>query len=269
METLIYEKIPVQESGNQRLISILKRYLDNRPAFLSVIRGKEAFLFGSFAPYSGPILDYGCGDGFFTETSFLKSGQKVDVGLETDAKRAVLARTRQFYRKVVVYSGKRIPFPNNFFSTVISNSVLEHIFDIEESIKEVYRVLKKSGQFYVTLTTSRYEENLFGTVIFGDLYRKWMRKRAYHVSLLSEAEIEAKFKSIGFRIVKKIGYLNKTNTRFLDIMQYLSIPGKIPVFSKFYNFLNRLVFMKHILKRITTESNDRSFCCYFYILSKK
>lgn len=269
MRKFLISSKPVQESSHKILAGILKRYLDNRPAFLSIIRGKEAFLFNSFIPYSRPVLDYGCGDGFFTETSFLKRNQRVDVGLETDVKRAELARNRDFYGKVVVYPGHRVPFPNNSFSTVISNSVLEHVSNIEGSLSEVHRILKKPGRYYVSLTTSQYEKNLFGTLVFGDLYKKWMRKRAYHANMLSDLEIEARFKSVGFSIVKKIGYLNKASTKFLDIMQYISIPSRIPVFSRLYNFLNGLVFMNYILKKVTSETDDGSFCCYFYILSKK
>ena len=75
----------------------LKLYLQERPVFLSLIRAKEAQLFQKYLPLRKPILDYGCGDGFFasvtlgkkgltrieSEFSQIKSGSvRIEVGLD-------------------------------------------------------------------------------------------------------------------------------------------------------------------------------------------
>jgi SAM-dependent methyltransferase len=44
---------------------------------------------------------------------------------------------------------KKIPFVDGSVELVVSNSVLEHIYDYNSVINEVYRILKKGGYFYL------------------------------------------------------------------------------------------------------------------------
>jgi len=53
--------------------------------------------------------------------------------------------------------GSKIPKPDESFSTVMSYSVLEHIEDLEPVLKEVHRLLKTNGKFYVTLPTNLFD----------------------------------------------------------------------------------------------------------------
>lgn len=43
-----------------------------------------------------------------------------------------------------------LPFPDNYFSTVVCSEVLEHIPDIKQAIQEFHRVLKKDGVLVVS-----------------------------------------------------------------------------------------------------------------------
>lgn len=254
--------------------SFLRLYLDNKPTFLAIIRAKEASLFNSLLPYRTPVLDFGCGDGFFRKVSLGNSTQIIDIGLEIDQERAQQARQSGIYKNVVVYNGKRIPFPGGTFATVVSNSVLEHIDDLENSIKEVYRVLKNRGTFYVSMMLSDYEDNLLGTRLLGGLYKKWMRKKAYHKHTLSINRWNKYFKKYGFVVEKRMEYLTKDNTRLLDGLQYLSIPAilmqrRLPVLSKLYCRLMRL-FLENFLKRaLIGEVSTNSCSACFYVLKKK
>jgi len=51
-----------------------------------------------------------------------------------------------FAKKVLKFSCNRIPFPDNSFDVVYAANVLHHV-DIESSVKEIKRVLKKGGSF--------------------------------------------------------------------------------------------------------------------------
>ena len=50
----------------------------------------------------------------------------------------------------VFYDGKTLPFPNESFDGVFSSEVFEHVFNLEEILKEVNRVLKKGGSLLFT-----------------------------------------------------------------------------------------------------------------------
>ena len=251
----------------------LRVYLDNKPTFLAFIRPKEASFFNALLPYKEPVMDFGCGDGFFRFVSNLGSAQKFDIGLEVNRERARIARKAGVYKKVVTYDGKQIPFQDEKFFTIVSNSVMEHIVDVDNSIREIYRVLAKDGSFYVSVMADQYEENLLGTILLGVLYRKWMRKKAYHFSLLSQYEWEKKFQEVGFKIQQRVGYMSRKNTRFLDLMQYLSIPAiilstRFPFGSRLYYRTMGLLLNRFIKHNILSEKNSGNCSAYFYILTK-
>lgn len=51
----------------------------------------------------------------------------------------------------VFWDWKTLPFENNYFDSVISTEVFEHIFDPKNSINQIHRVLKK--WWYIVITT--------------------------------------------------------------------------------------------------------------------
>jgi len=50
----------------------------------------------------------------------------------------------------VFYDGVKLPFPDNFFDSAFSSEVFEHIFNLEEILPEIYRVLKPGAKMVVT-----------------------------------------------------------------------------------------------------------------------
>lgn len=51
----------------------------------------------------------------------------------------------------VFYDGKTIPFPDQSFDSVFSSEVFEHIFNLDEILTEIHRVLKPGGKMLITL----------------------------------------------------------------------------------------------------------------------
>lgn len=258
---------------NNNLRLFLNLYLDQRPVFLSVIRAQEAAIFDSIWPLNGKTLDFGCGDGYFMKISYLNSGYKIAYGLETDQQRAKLAEKTEVYKKVLVYDGNKIPLPTESVDFVVSNSVMEHLSDLENSVKEIHRILKKKGKFHVTVMSASYEDNLLGQILLGDLYLKWMRRRAYHKNLLTKAEWRNLFRSNGFKINNDYNYLDRNSTRLLDLLQYISIPGiifqfKLPSIARIYFRLMKLIFGKLIYQQIQSESHDDNCSSYYFELEK-
>ncbi|WP_376792223.1 class I SAM-dependent methyltransferase [Thermoflexus sp.] len=131
-------------------------HLKEVPAFRALLRGVEArFYQGLEMPE--PVLDLGCGDGHFATIAF---PGKVMVGLDPERRALREAAARRAYRWVVQADGARMPFPAGFFRTVISNSVLEHIPDVEAVLQEVARVLRPGGYFLFCSPSHRFVEFL-------------------------------------------------------------------------------------------------------------
>jgi len=50
----------------------------------------------------------------------------------------------------VFYDGKTIPFEDNYFDSIFSSEVFEHVFNLEEILNELFRVLKPGGIILIT-----------------------------------------------------------------------------------------------------------------------
>ena len=102
-------------------------------------------------PRGKKVLDVGFGNGLILGT-FIKEGA-IGYGLEIDDLLLKVATfnigERGLTADLKLYDGKKFPHPDNFFDYAYSSSVLEHATYQAEVLKEVYRVLKPGGKFYL------------------------------------------------------------------------------------------------------------------------
>lgn len=269
-------------NAQEKLLSL---YLRNRPLFLSVLRAKEAYLYRNFLPLKKPVLDFGCGDGFFAKIAFshkskiLNPKSKfneniIDVGLDIRESRIKEAKAQGIYKKILIYDGKVIPFKKGSFATVVSNSVLEHVSDLDQTLSEISRILKPNGKFLTTVMTGKWEDYLWGVKIFGGAYKNYMRRKQVHVNLLSRTDWDEKFKKAGFRIVRKIGHLDKFSSGLIDFLHYVSIPslisykltGKWVILPKISDFIYPKEFLIDMTKNNVAPDSSGAL---FYELEKK
>lgn len=90
------------------------------------------------------ILDLGCGDGAFTKKIALKLGCNDIVGIESHIEKAKKAEDLGI--KVFISDlNQTFPFDDCSFDVVLSNFVIEHIFDVDKFVTEIKRVLKGGG----------------------------------------------------------------------------------------------------------------------------
>lgn len=92
----------------------------------------------------GKLLDIGCGNKPYYQ--LFAPRVKEYVGL--DFKKTAGERIGH---ADIIGSALDLPFADNFFDTVLSTEVLEHVPSPEQMIKEIHRVLRPGG--YVILTT--------------------------------------------------------------------------------------------------------------------
>lgn len=99
------------------------------------------------------VLNIGCGFGW-CELNFLSRGVRQMTGMEISEEDLKTARENIVNEKVkfCVGSATDVPFPDQFFDTVVSWEVIEHIPKGTEGkmFSEVWRVLKKEGIFYLS-----------------------------------------------------------------------------------------------------------------------
>ena len=132
----------------------LVRYLKNQsfqPDIVSLLINPFYFirtaLFKGIKEYavrlSGRLLDYGCGRkpyrNLFTVTEY------VGVDIQESGHDHSLSEVDVFF------DGKKLPFPNSHFDSLFCSEVLEHIFEPDEALGEMHRVLKPGATALFTV----------------------------------------------------------------------------------------------------------------------
>ncbi len=91
---------------------------------------------------TGKTLDVGCGtkpyQKLFNHSTYV--GLEFETGIDSEKKVA------DYY-----YDGKTFPFKESEFDSVVTNQVLEHVFNPDEFLSEINRVLKPNGKLLLTV----------------------------------------------------------------------------------------------------------------------
>lgn len=149
------------------------------------------------------LLDLGAGAGRVKQMNFRKMCKKV-VGLDPD--KSVLSNP--YLDEAIVGFGEEIPFPDESFDVVISDNVLEHVFNPKKFLSEVKRVLKKDG-LYFAKTPNKYHYMTFVAMItphwFHEFYNS-LRGRSHedtfetYYKLNTRSDIEKWAKNVGLEL---------------------------------------------------------------------
>ncbi|MCA1900010.1 MAG: bifunctional 2-polyprenyl-6-hydroxyphenol methylase/3-demethylubiquinol 3-O-methyltransferase UbiG [Chloroflexi bacterium] len=111
-------------------------------------------------PQGLSVLDVGCGGGILSE-EFAKIGCRV-TGLDPSAPSLETARSHAAMQGLTIDyrqgSGEDMPFEAGQFDVVVCCDVLEHVNDLEKTIREAARVVKPGGIFCYD-TINRTEES--------------------------------------------------------------------------------------------------------------
>lgn len=175
--------------------------------------------------YEHPLLDLGCGDGLIARELFGPE-QRVEIGMDPWLDQLRKAALSGMYRHVDLAAGHRLPYADNTFATVFSNSVLEHIPDVYPILSEVSRVLAPGGHFIFTVPSDAFRPMLDGYVERaerGDLHAARLYAGAvdaglehYHYHLAEEWE--SMLDAAGLQVVKSRYYMPRPAMRFWDRM---------------------------------------------------
>jgi SAM-dependent methyltransferase len=212
---------PLSSSSNHAAKDFLFLHLRDLPYFRAFLRAVESSYYQDL-PLPAPVLDVGCGDGHFASLTF---AQKIDVGL--DPWHAPIHEAKRYgaYRLLVEADAARAPFPDGYFASAFSNSVLEHIPHIDQVLVETARVLKPGAPFYFCVPNTRYLSELSLSRLLGNGYTEWFRKisRVHHAD---EPPIwQARLERAGFELVRWWHYFSPAAMRVLEWGHYFGVPS--------------------------------------------
>jgi len=191
---------------------LLDRYY--RSPSIAMCRIPEVELFSRIS-LGFPVLDHCGGDGYIAALAF--PGCKLDACVDIDAARLEVARCSGRYAAVKWGDvGKRLPFEDRQFTTVINNSGIEHVPDLRTALGEIHRVLKGGGKLYLNVLNSRFFDNWPFDRESLAAYRDW--QPFYHA--LNEAEWRARLQEAGFCRVSFIDYFPPEVGRILADLDF-------------------------------------------------
>lgn len=217
----------------RKKLDYLTPLLEKAPASWALIRANEirALERINFKP---PVLDVGCGDGLVAKVILMRRGGKFDWGIDLSPEEIAKARKSRSYKRCRVANVYDLPFEDQAFSTVFSNSVLEHVSDLEKALSEMSRVLKNGGQLVLTTPSTYLTKYLWGTKLFGRWYGNFFNKLFTHNNLYTYKQWGRILKKYSLRLIDYHYYHTPGMIRVHEVLSYIAIPQHL--FKKVFGF---------------------------------
>jgi SAM-dependent methyltransferase len=196
------------------------------PYFRALLRAVESRFYQTL-PMVEPVLDLGSGDGSFAAQTF---SRPLEVGLDPWRAPMYEARMRGAHKLLTLAEGAHMPFADAVFQTIVSNSVLEHIADLDPVIAESYRVLRPGGHLLFCSPSDHFTDWLVGSKLLGDIYRHWFNRISRHKHCDSPEVWRARLECAGFTVEQIWYYFSPHALQTLELGHYLGLPNLISKF---------------------------------------
>ena len=268
--------VPVEAADASR--DYLWEQISSLPYFRALLLAVEGRFYENIE-LPAPTLDLGCGDGHFAAYIF---DRNLEVGLDPWRAHLAEAQSRACYDLVVQAAGNAIPYPDGYFASAVSNSVLEHIPELDPVLADLARVMKPGAPFIFCVPNHNFLPSLSVSNFFdrihlkplGDLYRRFFNTIARHQHCDDTATWQARLDKAGFEVVDWWHYFSPRALHVLEWGHYFGLP----------QWLNRKLFGKWILiprrwnlwlamaitRRAYNEpANQPNGTCTFYIARRK
>jgi len=236
----------IENDEDLKLLSIMLDKFDPASALWRTVEVKTTLKIIFKIDIHGPIMDLGCAEGNIAQIVF--KDRLVDVGLDNWKELLVKTKDAGIYKFLVLADARLMPFTGNSFNLVFSNSVIEHIEDIDKVLEEVSYILKPRGLFIFTVPTDKFGEYLFFYRVFSSMGLKsianWYKTKRiellHHYNLFGKEGWDERLNKFGLKVVDAQGYLSKT---FLSIWDLVAAAG-------FILRKLRLGFTEKLIKRL-------------------
>ncbi len=132
------------DRSSQKCWSNVLDYLENRPGCV--------------------LIDMGCGDGNMTMQMAKLANASVASGIECDEQRINVASKKG----IKIYKAdmnKEFPIPNDSVDVVVASQVIEHIIDVDNFVKETFRILKRNGYAIIATENLSSWHNIFALLM--------------------------------------------------------------------------------------------------------
>jgi len=257
---------------------LLKTNLSELPYFRGFLRAVEGRFYQNLE-LAEPVLDVGCGDGHFAARTFQK---RIHYGIDPSFKFLKEARQYKGYEQLINGKGHRLPFEQESISTVISNSVLEHIPNVDQVLREINRILKIGGKFYLSVPNSNFPVNLsvarffdrLGLKKLANFYREIFNKISRHYHTDAPEKWKERLSKSGFNVKEGWEYFPPESLKILEWGHFFGLPNWIckQIFKRWVLYPDSLMVKlsyKWLLRHYREDPLSSSGAYSFFIAEKK
>lgn len=204
-------------------------HLRDLPYFRALLRAVEARVYEDI-DLPAPTLDLGCGDGHFAPIAFNRT---LEVGLDPWWGPLLEAKRSHVYQNLMQSDGSRMPFPDGYFASAVSNSVLEHIPHLDAVLAELARVLQPGAAFIFCVPNHNFLPTLsigrtldrVGLRGLGKAYRAFFNRISRHHHCDSPEVWGGRLRNAGFELERWWHYFSPQALRTLEWGHYFGFPA--------------------------------------------
>jgi SAM-dependent methyltransferase len=205
--------------------------ISSLPYFRGFLRAVEARFYENI-DLPAPTLDLGCGDGHFAALAF---GRKLEVGIDPWEGPLRQAERSGAYLTLIKGGGDQVPYADGHFASVVSNSVLEHIPDLDPVLAEAARVLKPGGAFVFCVPNHQFLNNLSIAAFLEKIklkglaaaYRRFFNKISRHYHCDDPQTWQQRLNKAGFEVVDWWHYFSPRAFHVLEWGHYFGLPALV------------------------------------------
>lgn len=146
------------------------------------------------------VLDAGCGDGInMIGLRRIAAAQRLDitvVGVDYNPVRLARARSADTEARLHRAALSQLPFASGSFDAILCNHVLEHVPELQASLLELVRVLRRGGLLIVGVPN----EGCFMARTRNQLIQPAIGRTTDHVHFFTEASLADQLRGAGVRV---------------------------------------------------------------------
>lgn len=155
-------------------------YLRHAPLSLSLREINRLVAFQSVAGGRGPVLDVGCGDGFWWT---VREDDREIYGIDISA--SEIAQARERINAELTDVSKETPFAGTKFEEIIGNCSLEHVPDIDAALSNLRRAASDKARLLMFVPTPRWA--------YQGVTQSYLLKRAPRVAMAMSGALNGFF----------------------------------------------------------------------------
>ena len=166
------------------------------------------------ASFEHPVLDLGCGDGLVTSLVL----PRVAIGVDPDGRALAKAAALGAYERLRPVTIEDAQLPAGSMATILSNSVLEHVLQLDRALAAAARVLRPGGRLIFTVPTDAFGSWL---LLPSDGYAAWRNHQLAHLNLWPIERWNEHLARAGLQIELVRPYLRRGLVRAWDALELL------------------------------------------------